>query len=78
MSSEQWALNQVKETTILFLEKYVKDRIDVVWEGILQRQLREVVKEELQSLMKETESVFVDRVAEALVVKVEEKLALHE
>jgi hypothetical protein len=63
-------IDTIRETTRAIVEKYAIPNIPAMIEGIL----RPIVREELQSLMKETENVFVTRVAEALVEKVTEKL----
>ena len=63
-------IQTIKDTVSAIVNKYMETHID----ALVERNIREAVREELQSLMKETENVFVTRVAEALVEKVTEKL----
>jgi hypothetical protein len=64
------AIQTIKDTTTAIVTKYMEAHID----ALMERNIRDVIREELQSLMKDTENVFVTRVAEALVEKVTEKL----
>jgi hypothetical protein len=75
MALEQEAMTSIIETTKAICEKHMLAKMEEYTELRLEWKLREIVKEELVNLMRETENIFVLRVADALVEKVKEKLA---
>jgi hypothetical protein len=65
-------LDTLKRTTVLTIEKYCAPKLDDLIQLGLEQRLHDAVHEELHKLMKESESVFIYRVADELAKKVSE------
>jgi hypothetical protein len=71
---QQDVIETVRSTTILIITKCVESRLAELTRDDLENRLRILIREELSSLMKTTEELFVKRVAESLVEAVQNKL----
>jgi hypothetical protein len=68
----------VKQTTIQCLRLTIGSRLELLLELGLEERLRDLIRAELQSLMRQTENTFVHAVGEAVVEAIGKKLAAPE
>ena len=70
-------IETVRSTAMQMVTQCVESRLDELTRDALENRLRILIREELSSLMKTTEDLFVKRVAESLVEAVQKKLQVQ-